>query len=286
MNWIAADLLMFVCSVVVYLAIRQAGRNKLPVHLNNLAWFGTETIGFTLIALLTHASFHVTWLQFLLLAATSVVLSYLPSITSLKSIALAPNPGYSLVLSKSYVIFTSFLAVPMFGAKLPASALLAILLIVGFSMLILIDPKKSHHVKNNAWVPLALVSFFGWGLLQLTAKYLFIHGVKPIIFLTYLSAMVTVCVLVEMHIKRYSLRPVLKHKGSFVLIGLAAMGFNFFNFTAVAVAPNVGFVNATNAASIAAVTVFSIILFKDEFSWRKLAGVFGVVAGLFTLFLS
>jgi len=204
---------------------------------------------------------------------------------SLKSIALAPNPGYSLVTSKSYVIFTSFLAVPLFGAKLPALALLAIVLIVGFSMLILIDPKKSHHAKSAAWLPMAFGAFFGWGFLSLVAKYFFTHGMTPLIFLLYLSGIVAVCVLAEVRLKRYSLAPILEHKGSFVMIGLAAMGFNYFNFTAISIAPNVGFVNATNAASIAAVTVFSIVLFKDEFSWRKLIGVFGVVAGLFTLFL-
>ncbi len=286
MNWIVADLLMFVCSVVVYLAVRQAARNKLPVHLNNLAWFGTESVGFILAAVLVHASFRITLFQFVLLVLTSVFLSYIPSIMSLKSIALAPNPGYSLVTSKSYVIFTSFLAVPLFGAKLPSLALVAILLIVGFAALILIDPKKSHHTKSSAWIPMAVGAFFGWGFLSLVAKYFFLHGMTPLVFLTYLSVMVAICILIEMRIKRHSLKPVLQHKGSFLLIGIAAMGFNFFNFTAISLAPNVGFVNATNAASIAAVTIFSIILFKDEFSWRKLVGVFGVVIGLLTLFLA
>lgn len=286
MSWIVYDLLMFVCSVVVYLATRHATLNKLPVHLNNLAWFGTESVGFILVAILTQASFAITFAQFALLVFASVVLSYIPSILSLKSIALAPNPGYSLVTSKSYVIFTSFLAVPLFGAKLPALALLAILLIVSFSALILIDPKKSHHAKSNAWVPMALGAFFGWGFLSLVAKYFFNQGMSPLVFLTYLSVMVAICILIEIRVKRHSLAPILQHKTSFLLIGIAAMGFNFFNFSAIAVAPNVGFVNATNAASIAAVTVLSIILFKDEFSWRKLIGVFGVVAGLLTLFLA
>ena len=286
MNWVVLDLLMFVCSVIVYLAVRQAGRNNLPVHLNNLAWFGTESIGFTLLSIVTHQTFKLSPLNAGLMVLTAIVLSYIPSVMSLKSIAIAPNPGYSLVTSKSYVIFTSFLAVPLFGAKLPTLALLAILLIVGFSALIMIDPKKSHHVNNHAWIPLAFGAFFGWGFLSLVAKYFFSQGMTPLIFLTYLSILVSICILVEVRIKKHSLKPALQHKGSFVMIGLAAMGFNYFNFSAIAHAPNVGFVNATNAASIAAVTVFSILLFKDEFSWRKLIGVFGVVAGLFTLFLA
>lgn len=286
MNWILADLLMFVGSVIVYLAIRQAAHRKMPIQYNNLAWFGIETVGFGVASLIVRPAFVVTPLHVLLIVLAAVVLSYVSSIMSLKSIALAPNPGYSLVLSKSYVVFTSFLAVPLFGAKLPALALLAILLIVGFSMLIMINPKASSHAKSSAWVPLALGAFFGWGFLSLTAKYLFTQGMAPLAFLTSLAVIVLACVLVEMRVKRVSLQPVGEHWGSFLLIGCAAITFNYFGFTAIAVAPNVGFVNATNAASIAAVTVLSIILFKDEFSWRKLIGVFGVVVGLFTLFLA
>lgn len=76
-----------------------------------------------------------------------------------------------------------------------------------------------------------------------------------------------------------------RHMRPFVLIGIAASGFNFFNFYAVSIAPNVGYVNATNAASIGAVTVISAVIFKDELTKRKLIGVAGVLAGLVMLFV-
>jgi uncharacterized membrane protein len=50
-------------------------------------------------------------------------------------------------------------------------------------------------------------------------------------------------------------------------------------------APNIGYVNAINASSISAVTVFSAILFKDDFSLKKFIGVLGVTAGLLLLIL-
>ena len=48
-------------------------------------------------------------------------------------------------------------------------------------------------------------------------------------------------------------------------------------------APNIGYVNAINAASIAAVTVFSALLFKDELTLKKLVGVLGIIFGLIIL---
>jgi len=45
-------------------------------------------------------------------------------------------------------------------------------------------------------------------------------------------------------------------------------------------APNIGYVNAINAGSITLVTIGSIILYKDELNWRKLAGVLIATAGL------
>jgi uncharacterized membrane protein len=71
----------------------------------------------------------------------------------------------------------------------------------------------------------------------------------------------------------------------FVLIGIFSSVFNYFNFYSISIAPNVGYVNAINASSISLVTIFSILLFKDEFSWRKLYGVFGVTADLLLLLL-
>jgi drug/metabolite transporter (DMT)-like permease len=201
----------------------------------------------------------------------------------MKSIELAPNPGYSLVISKSYVVLTTFLAVPFFGAHLTVKALVAVLLIVLFSALIMINPKAAGRAKSAAWLPLAIGAFFGWGFLSLAAKYFFRQGVSTLEFLTYVFFVACVCIFLEMYFRRVVFRPLFKHWQSFALIGVAATGFNFFSFYALRLAPNVGYVNATNTASIAVVTIFAILLFKDEFSIRKLIGVLGVVAGLVLL---
>jgi len=68
-------------------------------------------------------------------------------------------------------------------------------------------------------------------------------------------------------------------------IGIFSTSFNYFMQVGFDLAPNVGYVNATNAASISLLTLMSAILFKDDLSLKKMAGIAGVTIGLFILFL-
>jgi len=283
MNWLLADLLMFACSIALYLAVRKASLFKLPYQFNNLAMFAIPVIVFGGAAFLSHTRMHVTLWQFAQILATGIVLGYYGNAMSVRSIELAPNPGYSLVLSKSYVVMTSLVAVPLFGAHLTIHAILAIGLIVISSAVIMINPKTAHKAKSAAWIPLAFGAFLCWGALSLMAKHLISGGVSTLAFLLYVFTIGSLCIVIEMWRRRIAFGIIQKHIGSFSLIGIAASGFNFFNFYSVSIAPNVGYVNATNAASIGAVTLLSAIIFKDELTKQKLAGVSGVIAGLLFL---
>jgi drug/metabolite transporter (DMT)-like permease len=284
-NWIVADLLMFTCSVAVYLAVRRAALNKLPPQFNNLAMFAIPLVIFVIGDILTKQRLHITLPQALQIIGAGVILSYLGNAMSMVSIDMAPNAGYSLVISKSYVVLTSILAVPLFHAKLTFEAVIAIALIVASSALIMVNPKVAHKAKSAAWVPLAIGSFICWAFLSLMAKHLTSEGISTVVFLTYLFIVANACILIEMRVKHMEFGIVKKKFWPFALIGVAATGFNFFNFYAIHIAPNVGYVNATNTASIGAVTVLSVVLFKDELTRQKLAGVVGVIGGLLLLFL-
>lgn len=276
---------MFVCSVGVYIAIRKAALDKLPPQFNNLAMFAIPLLVFVVGDVFARKNLGLTLPQALQILGTGVVLSYFGNAMLMRSIELAPNAGYSLVISKSYVVLTSFLAVPLFGAQLTATAIGSIALIVGASALIMINPKVAHHAKGSTWVPLAVGSFFCWAFLSLMAKHLIAEGISTVVFLTYVFIVATICILLEMKYKKVELGVVKKRLWPFVLIGIASTGFNFFNFYAVSIAPNVGYVNATNAASIGVVTVLSVALFKDELTKQKLTGVVGVLTGLVMLFV-
>ena len=283
MNWILADLIMFICSVGLYLAVRKAALAKLPNQFNNLAMFAVPLVVFLAAGIVYRTNLSLSPWQFVQILGTSTILSYYGNAMSVRSIELSPNAGYSLVLSKSYVVLTSIFAVPLFHAALTIHAILAIGLIVASSAIILVSSKKTHEVKNSEWILLAFGAFICWAFLSLMAKHLISGGMPTLTFLIYVFAIGTICILIEMWRRKIRLTAVTLHLWPFALIGLAASGFNFFNFYTLSIAPNVGYVNATNAASIGAVTLLSAALFKDELTKQKLAGVIGVILGLFML---
>ena len=97
---------------------------------------------------------------------------------------------------------------------------------------------------------------------------------------------VTVCIIAIDRVKISQIKQT-SAKGLWILlsIGIVWAMFNLGQFEAINLAPNVGYVNAINAASIAAVTVFAVILFKDNLTWPKGIGVLGVTAGLILLLI-
>ena len=190
-----------------------------------------------------------------------------------------------MVISKSYVVYTTFISIVLFGSSITWEKLVAIGLIVGFSALIIIDRKSIRKSFKASWLPLAIGAFFCWGSLTLVARYLSNQGVNVYVYLTYMHIIVTSCILVESYRHKIQWSLAIKHVWILIAIGIGSALFNTFMFLAIAKAPNVGYVNAINASSISAVTVLSILFFKDEFSIRKLIGVFGVIGGLLLLLI-
>ncbi len=285
MNWIVSSLIMFASSVALYLAIRKSSLHKMPSQYNNLAMFAIPLVMFIILALTTNQNFMIPLNMITIIIGAGILFSYIGNVSSLISIQKAPNPGYSLVISKSYVVFTTLVSVLLFHAELTLKKTVAILLIVGFSALIMLSQKGVKKVVDKSWLALSMAAFFCWGMLSLTSKYVFTHGVNIYIFLTYIYLVVTICIVVEMMKKKIAFSGVVENKGILLLIGICSIGFNLFQFMAINQAPNVGYVNAINASSISAVTICAILLFKDEFSKQKMIGVIGVTAGLLLLLI-
>ncbi len=284
MNWIISSLLMFASSVFLYLFVRKASLLKIPQQFSNLAMFAIPVPVYILVNFFTKQSFITTGYQLLILILLAFFTSYLGNVFSLKSIKHAPNPGYSLILSKSYVLFTTAVAVTIFHSVVTIKSAIAILLIIIFSAFIMIGKTISHANSHPKWIPLALGSFFCWGMLSIMSKYLFTTGLSVNNLLIYLTLFVSIIILAEMKIKKMRWDTVKNAQWTTLLfIGVFSSAFNYFMQLGLKLAPNIGYVNAINAASIAAVSVFSAILFKDDFSLRKIIGVFGVTAGLILL---
>lgn len=286
MNWIIATLLMFLSSVALYLLVRKSNSLKTPQQLNNLAMFLIPVLVYLVITAGTHTNFILTPFQYFLIVVQGIFFSYLGNKFSLKGIEYAPNPGYSLIISKSYVVFTAIASVFIFSAPLTIESTIAIAFIIVFSALITIDKNKSISTSNKLWLPYTIGAFFCWGFLALSSKYLLNVGV-PILTRLILSMVVTTLFIFgEIIYKKVDWRKVTKEQTiTLALIGAFGASFNYYMQVGFNLAPNVGFVNAANAASISLLTLMSAVFFKDELTLKKMLGVAGVTAGLVLLFL-
>lgn len=286
MNWIIASILMFLSSVAMYLFIRKSVLIKTSQQLNNLACFVIPFFLFVAMSYSTGTSLALTPFVFVIILTQAIFCSYLGGVFSLKGIELAPNPGYSLIISKSYVVFTTIASVFLFNAPLTSKSLIAISLIIGFSTLIVINNNKNKTATNPAWLYYTFGAFFCWGFLALSSKFLLNLGVPVLTRLVYLMGFVSILILGELRMKRIPLLSLEKAQVSILLlIGLFSASFNYFMQVAFNLAPNVGFVNTTNAASISLLTLLSAYFFKDDLTIKKVIGIAGVTAGLIVLFI-
>jgi len=286
MNWILASILMFLSSVALYLCVRKSNSLKTPQQLNNLAMFLIPAIVYLLLTVNSSTRFALKPLEYLIIIIQSIFFSYLGNVFSLKGIEYSPNPGYSLIISKSYVVFTAIASIFIFNAPLTMKSVIAIALIIIFSALITIDIGKDKTSSNRLWLPYTVGAFFCWGLLALSSKYLLNLGVPILTRLIYSMIVVTVLIIGEMKIKKINALLISKTQLiTLIMIGIFGSSFNYFMQVGFNLAPNVGYVNAVNAASISLLTLMSAFIYKDELTIKKMIGIAGVTAGLLFLFI-
>lgn len=286
MNWIIASILMFLSSVFLYLFVRKSNSLKTPQQLNNLAMFLIPVIVYLLLAAKTQTRFSLSPFEYFLILIQGVFFSYLGNVFSLKGIELAPNPGYSLIISKSYVVFTAVASIFIFQSPLTIKSVIAIISIILFSAILTIDKGKTKAESNRLWLPYTMGAFFCWGLLALSSKYLLDLGVPILTRLIYAMVVVTVIIFGEILIKKIKVFKLSKSQMiTLGFIGIFGASFNYFMQVGFDLAPNVGFVNAANAASISLLTLMSALIFKDELTLKKMVGIVGVTVGLVILFL-
>lgn len=286
MNWIVASILMFLSSVAMYLLVRKSNMLKTPQQLNNLGMFLIPVIVYIFMGVSTKVNFQLNPFEYVLIIIQGIFFSYLGNVFSLKGIEYSPNPGYSLIISKSYVVFTTIASIFLFNAPLTFKSVIAIFLIIGFSALIMIDKSQNKRDSNQLWLPYTIGAFFCWGLLALSSKYLLNLGVPILVRLIYSMLVVVVFIFGEIKIKKVNIFNIDKQQLLILtLIGIAATGFNYFMQVGFNIAPNVGYVNAVNAGSISLLSLMSYFIFKDELPLKKLIGIAGVTVGLLVLFL-
>jgi drug/metabolite transporter (DMT)-like permease len=248
--------------------------------------FFIPLIIYLILAANTPTRFALSPFEYLLILIQGIFFSYLGNVFSLRGIELAPNPGYSLIISKSYVVFTAVASIFIFSAPLTIKSVIAIIFIILFSAMLTIDKGKTKANSSKLWLPYTLGAFFCSGLLALSTKYLFNLGVPILTRLIYSMLVVTVLIFGEMLIKKIAVFSLSKAQiVTLVFIGIFGSSYIYFMQVGFLLAPNVGFVNAANAGSISLLTLMSALIFKDELRLKKMIGIIGVTVGLLILFL-
>lgn len=252
--------------------------------------FSVGSLTFCIIALVRGINILISWEYILFMLVMTYLCSYLGNKFSLEGIRLAENSGYSLIIQKSYAIYTAFAAVILFGSSLSLKNVLAIFIVIGFMSIMLMGGGKSDRSKGNSlWIKYSFFAFFAFGNLALASKWLLNQGVDPFVRGFYVQVIVSVMFLLDFLLKSkksVEMKQKFKEKSNyiwFLAIGVSNALFNLFMQYAFEIAPNVGYVNIINTASIAAITLLSALIFKEELTLRKFIGVAGVSIGVILL---
>lgn len=281
MSWLLFSITMFICSNILYVLIRLAQKSGIGTSVYSTVNFCIQAVFYFGLILLTGSSFILPVSHLAMIIAVAVVWGYLGNYFSQKGILYAPNPGYSLMIQKSYGVITTLLAVALFGLTINPTKFLGILLIIIFVGVISYgNPSKDSEPK---WVLFSLLAHVIFAFGSLISKQFLNMGLEPFQYLFYIKIVTILLNIGETKFEKLSFAIERKHYLLMFGIGLAGMAVNMTMQYAYKFAPNPGYVVGFNTASIMSVTILSWLLFKDQLSKLKVLGIFGVLVGLVTL---
>ncbi len=288
MNWVMMSMGVIISAPVMYLFIRKAKDLEKEIEIQNLSIFLIPTIVYFIYNIISGTSMIIEFKYFLIMLGAAIFFSLLGNIFSLKAVQLTNNPGYSLMIQKSYTIFTTIMSVFLFGSVITVKSVIAIIIVLFFTALIIIeksDKKEANNNGNKVWILYTIGAFFAFGFLSLTSTYLGNQGLTPTVINFYICLIVTISFLIQIFLKKIKLSFDIKSIGVFIGAGIPASIFNFCLIQGYLLAPNPGYISAANVASIAVLTVLYRIFFKDALTLKKSIGIVGILTGLFILFI-
>lgn len=200
----------------------------------------------------------------------------------LLAVARAPNAAYVSAINKSYAAVTLFAAWWMFGSELALPKIIGVLAVVG-SLVLVWAPWQAGKISGKSdffWIACAFVSFFGLGGLSLCGKYLMQGGMDRLVFLVLLTAPVSALFAIGWIVSSDKMPRSRQAAVLMAGIGLTSALANYFLYSAILIAPNLGYVNAINSAQIVAVAVISALAFGDKLTFWRTLGIVGVTLGL------
>jgi len=283
-------MLSFSAMVLLIKRIRDLGFSSRKI---NLFLFGFVFLDFILINVpsldKTIASPNF-WYSLELIFLTSIVAIF-ANLANIKSIGIAPNPGYSQAIKDTNILPVTILSVLIFGSEFSLLKIFGAVLILG-GIFLLIKKEFSVNLKqrrrNFPWYiySLGAALFFTAGALLLKKITLLGLSSKEInLFLFGLSWIGFLILNIQM------LRGITRDKkfSQFLKLAFLASCFSFsgnlFGLQAITLAPNPGYYEAIKSASVLIVTFLSTKFFSSDATPSRIFGTIVIILGVTLLVL-
>jgi len=278
---------MFCASIIYYLILRKATINKINYRFSNIANFSIPSILFLILNLIQHNNLFPPLPLMGAMLLNAFFLSYIGAVVSYIAIQKAPNAGYSLIIQKSYAVFTSIAAVFLFNSTLSPIKFIAILITLASTAFVSISRGKKVNRANYSWVVLSFIAFFLFGALRLTNKAIINGGVPSTVLLFWSQLFVALFSIIDylIHRKTAIFQATKDNLLTLLGVGVSVTFFYYFLLTSEVHAPNLGYVNVINSSSNAVYTVLVAWLFKDKLTKMKLIAVVTAILGLILLII-
>lgn len=286
MDWVLACISLIVWSSIMYLSIRNIDKSFIPIEVKNITMFFAPVLPLLIYNIINWIETIIEIKYLIILFFSAIFLAWIASIASLISMKTAPNPGYPLMLSKSYVIYTLIFSYFFLWSELSLKKTIVILFVVFFSFLIIYNKNKTHKTKDKKWLLYALYSFLWWWNLAIVLTYLIQQWIASTTINLYLHLFVSIFIIWEIIIKKVRFTP--KNNNQIINLIIIWCAYILFQQSMIywySVSPNPGYINAANTASIWIITILSWIIFKDDLSKRNLIWVVWIIISLVLLFI-
>ena len=133
------------------------------------------------------------------------------------------------------------------------------------------------------WILYSLISVVSISIMTLLFKHLLNSGINPEIINFYFFLISTVAFLGFLVAKSSNFNIPKSSIPIFVILGLLALSYNYFDLLAIKIAPNPGYVEAILTMKIIIITLLSFLLFKSDLNMTKAIGIGLCILGTFLL---
>ena len=283
MTWILSAFGVIIFFSLMYIFIRSS-RTKIEVEVQTFSIFVIGTIFYFIYNILMNISFSIDLTYLLLILLTAALFSLTANFLSFKAMSLAPNPGYSLMITKSHAILTMILANIFFQSEITLKNSIAIFIVL-LSLGISLTSKKENKNSKQIWIVYALIAFFAFAFQSIMLTFLTRNNLEISLINFYLFFFLMLFMGCILFYKKIKIDLTKQKLTLMVGMGISSALGNLFMVLGFSIAPNPGYISAASASTASLMMILSYFIFKDQLTSRKIIGAIGVTIGLILLFI-